>query len=313
MKKIFYIFLAVSGLVALDSCGRFEGEYGNPLVNYTPADGELTGDRALFREYTDVENIAEYRYTGLLVTEVIGPMHKRRDNTKIIYSGTKIATVIFNGRKGTDSIEYSQNFTHGINDRIDKVTETRKIWDLSTDPPLNNLPAPTVYKTQYDMKFNTLGSSRFDEITMKTRIDVVGNTDFTDYSKTIFTYTGNNVTKVVKEYGAITGGNVFEPATSSYVFEYTDYDDKIAPTTLLPYGYNLSRILANDSFLQSPLTPGQPVTVNIFHYIMSANNPEKLKVSELNSTPINMGTDYVYDKQNFMTKGFNVYYLYKPM
>lgn len=311
MKKILYIVFAVSGLLSLGSCGRFEDENGNPLVDNG---GHVEDPRALFREYTDADNIAEYRYTGLLLTEVIGPLHKTRDNTKIVYSGTKIASVLFNGKKGTDSISYTQNFTYGAGDHIDKVTESRMVYDLSANPPLNNLPAPKIYKTQYDMKYSTTGPNRLSEILMRTRLEVPGgSTNFTDYSKSLYTYDGSNVTKVVKGYSTVTNGTTLEPLVNTYTYEYNEYDNKIAPTTLLPFGYNLSRILANDAYLQTPPTPGAPLAVNLFHYIFSSNNPEKIKVSETGGGSFNAGTDYVYDSQNFMTRGFNVYYVYKPM
>ncbi len=328
MKRIFYILIAVAGLAGVQSCGKFTDGDGDPLVNYVPDNGELTGPRALFREVTDQDVTAEYHYNGLILTDVWGPLNitrdikhniKARDLTEISYSSDKISKIIYNGRRGNDSISLVQNFTYASNGRIDKVSETRSTYNLTppATPPatLPPLPVPTKTKSVYTLKYASPTATRMDAISMVTGVDTAGATFInTDYSTSDFTYDGANVSKVVKKYGQIdpaTGG--FNTATSAYTYEYIKYDGEINPYTLLPFAYKLSRILIFDSSL-IPVGGTVPVWPDVKHYNLSVNNSKEGKLTIAGViAPIPWNSQFQYDNQHYLLNGYKVYYKYKPL
>jgi hypothetical protein len=66
---------------------------------------------------------------------------------------------------------------------------------------------------------------------MKNGPDVPGSTGFTDYSKTAYKYTGDNVSNVTRHYGTMTG-NAFGAVTNKYSYDYYAYDDQVSPFTI---------------------------------------------------------------------------------
>jgi len=124
---------------------------------------------------------------------------------------------------------------------------------------------------------------------------------FTDYSKTGYSYVGDNVSKVVRYYGTMSGG-AFGAVTGKYSYEYYAYDEQVSPFTLLPHVYKISRLLSTIINDKESL-------------ILSPNNPKRWSVTDLTPpipTPIVKSTNYVYDPQTYMTKGYGVNYIYKP-
>ncbi|MCW1963440.1 hypothetical protein [Chryseobacterium viscerum] len=309
MKQIFYFILLIAGFSSIHSCKDMLDEDGNPLLDLNNTGG-LSGPRALYREITDKDTIAEYQYSGLLVTKVITDS---ASITNIMYSGDKISQINFNGfldldgngKLDKDSVSYTQLFTYGNNSKLQLISENRAIFRRPPPVPPATTPGPQTLlkkeKSLYTIKYST-STGKLDSIIMKNGPDVAGvPLAFTDYSKTAYTYVGDNVSKVVRNYGTMTGG-AFGAVTGKYSYEYYAYDDQVSPFTLLPHVYKISRLLST-------------VINDKESLILSPNNPKRWSVTDLSPpipTPIVKSTNYVYDPQTYMTKGYGVNYIYKP-
>ncbi|UKB79350.1 hypothetical protein [Chryseobacterium sp. MEBOG07] len=312
MKQIFYFILLIAGFSSIHSCKSLLDEDGNPLLDLNNTGG-LSGPRALYREITDKDTIAEYRYSGLLVTKVITDSASITD---IMYSGDKISQINFNGfldldgngKLDKDSVSYTQLFTYANNNKLQKISENRSIFRRPPPVPPATTPGPQTLlrkeKTSYET-FYSVSTGKLDSIVMKNGPDAPGTQFiFTDYSRTAYTYVGDNVSKVLRYYGKMVGttGNVFGPVTGKYSYEYYAYDDQVSPFTLLPHVYKISRLLST-------------VINDKESLILSPNNPKRWSVTDLTPpipTPIVKSTNYSYDPQTYMTKGYGVNYIYKP-
>ncbi|WP_276965407.1 hypothetical protein [Chryseobacterium sp.] len=312
MKQIFYFILLIAGFSSVHSCKDMLDEDGNPLLDLNNTGG-LSGPRALYREITDKDTIAEYRYSGLLVTKVITDSASITD---IMYSGDKISQINFNGfldldgngKLDKDSVSYTQLFNYTNNNKLQKISENRSIFRRT--PPLipGDPPGPQTLlrkeKTSYETYYSN-STGKLDSIIMRNGPDAPGTQFiFTDYSRTAYTYVGDNVSKVLRYYGKIIGtsGNNFGAATGKYSYEYYAYDEQVSPFTLLPHVYKISRLLSTEINDKESL-------------ILSPNNPKRWSVTDLTPpipTPIVKSTNYVYDPQTYMTKGYGVNYIYKP-
>jgi hypothetical protein len=313
MKQLFYFILLLAGFSSVHSCKNMLDEDGDPLLDLNDTGG-LNGPRALYREITDKDTLAEYHYSGLLITKVITDSASITD---IAYSGDKISQVTFNGfldldgngKLDKDSVSYTQLFTYGPNDRLDKVSESRSVFRRPPPVPPATTPGPQTLlaktKSLYDLKYNA-STAKLDTIIMKNAPDVPGAPLAPiSYSKTAYSYLGDNVSKVVKHYGPMTGTMntpVFGRPTSKYAFDFYDYDTVISPFTLLPSAYKISRLMSTEFKDQES-------------HILSPNNPKKMSVTDLLPpipTPIIRTTNYNYDPQTYMTKGYGINYIYKP-
>ncbi len=128
-----------------------------------------------------------------------------------------------------------------------------------------------------------------------------GGLTFTDFSITTYSYLGDNVSKVLRHYGTMSG-DVFGTVTGRLSYEYFAYDEQVSPFTLLPDVYKISRLLSTTKNDKESL-------------ILSPNNPKRWSATDLTTpipTPIIKSTNYVYDPQTYMTKGYGVNYIYKP-
>jgi len=306
MKQLFYFILLIAGLSSIHSCKEMLDEDGNSLIDLNPDTG-LTGPRALFREITDSDTLAEYHYNGLLLTKVLTDSGSV---TNIAYSGDKISKIDFmgfldldnDGNLDKDSIYYSQLFTYGPTGKLITISENRSFFKRPDPVPPSTTPGPqTIYKktkTVYDLKYSA-STAKLDSIIMKNGPDASGTPFvFTDYSKTKYEYQGDNVSKVTRAYGPIGGGD-----TTKYGYEFLSYDTQISPFTLLPFGYKVSRLLnteINDSE----------------SFILSPNSPKRISVTDLMlpiPSPVFLTTDYIYDAQTYMRVGFGINYIYKPL
>ncbi|KFF22146.1 hypothetical protein [Chryseobacterium sp. JM1] len=313
MKRLFYFILLIAGFSSIHSCKDMLDEDGDPLLDLNDTGG-LNGPRGLYREITNKDTLAEYHYSGLLVTRVITDSASITD---IAYSGNKISQVTFNGfldldgngKLDKDSVSYSQLFTYGPNDRLVTVSENRSVFRRPPPVPPATNPGPQTLlrkaKTLYDVKYNA-STAKMDSIIMKTGPDVSGTTfAFTNYSRTGYTYLGDNVSKVVRHYGPATGpvtAPVFGRPTTKFAYEFFNYDTEISPFTLLPSVYKISRLLSTEINDRES-------------HILSPNNPKKASVTDLLPpipSPVIRTTNYNYDPQTYMTRGFGVNYIYKP-
>ncbi|WP_144281515.1 hypothetical protein [Chryseobacterium echinoideorum] len=305
MKKLFYFVLLIAGLSSIHSCKDLVNEEGDPLLDLNDNTG-LIGPRALSREVTDVGTIAEYQYSGLLLTKVLT---EKNSVTNIEWSGDKISKITYygfldsdgDGILDTDSTSYTQQFTYGNLGRLTLISENRTTYTKAPGTP----PQPWVVLAKRKALYNLTYSSttgKLASIVMKDGPDAGSSFTYTDYSKATFTYLGDNVSSVLKEIGVLNGGT-FDPPTQKYGFEFTNYDAKINAYTLLPFEYKVSNLISTEINDKRSM-------------ILSPNNPKRVSVTDLMvpiPTPVVFSTDYKYDPQTYVTQGFLVNYFYKPL
>lgn len=311
MKRLFYFILLLVGVSLVHSCKEVMDENGDPLVDINGNSG-LNGPRALYREITDSDTLATYYYNGLQLSKVV--TDSMNSTADIAWSGDKISRIDFrgfldldgNGYMDKDSITYTQQFTYGSTGRLETISESRSFFKRSTTAPYTvAAPGPqTLYqktKTIYGIKFSA-ATAKLDSINMRTGLEVSGAPSYSKYSKTKYEYVGDNVSKVTKLAGSITGG-VMGTANEKLSFEYSNYDDKINPFTLLPSVYKISRLLTtNGNVVKS--------------WILSPNSPTRYSITNLAPaipTSVFFSTNYNYDAQTYMRKGYGVNYIYKPL
>jgi hypothetical protein len=310
MKRLFYFVLLLVGISAVHSCKDLADEDGNPLLDINNNTG-LIGARALYREITDADTLATYHYNGLQVSRVDT---RKASVTNIQYSGDKISRVTFkgfldadnNGTPDADSTSYEQQFTYGNTGRLEIISETRSVYNRTAPVPPSTTPGPWTIlrksKTLYNLTYNST-TSKLAKIVMQTGNETIGVPfAYSNFSETTYEYSGDNVTKVIRGYGPIAGG-VFGAVNTKYGYEYSNYDAQINPFTLLPMAYKISRLLSTEQN-------------DMESWILSPNSPKRKSVSDLMQpvpVPVVVSTDYNYDAQTYMRKGYGINYIYKPL
>lgn len=308
MKRFFYFVLIIAGFSSINSCKDMTNEEGDPLLDLNENTG-LIGPRALSREITDFGTIAEYQYSGLLLTKVLT---EKGSVKNVEWSGDKISKVTFNGfmdldNDGTidaDSISYTQQYTYGNLGRLTLISENRSVYRrLAPVPPATVGPYALYEKTkaEYNLTYSST-TAKLASIVMKRGKDIIPFA-YTDYTKANYTYLGDNVSKVTKEVGLLTGGTTFEPPVENYEFGFTNYDSQINGYTLLPFEYKVSVLI------DTKINDGRSL-------ILSPNSPRRISMTDLTEpipNPIVASTNYKYDPQTYMIQGFGVNYFYKPM
>jgi hypothetical protein len=184
MKRLFYFILLVAGISFIHSCKDLADENGDPLVDLNTNTG-LNGARALHQEITDFATVADYHYTGLLLTKV----NNGASITDIAYSGDRVSKVTFDGFLDLDNngvldpgkVTFTQLFTYGASGRLESITENRNIYKLAGTPPAQVLDKQT--KSVYTLKYNA-STGKLETISMLTGIDAPGTPfAYTAYSK----------------------------------------------------------------------------------------------------------------------------------
>lgn len=308
MKRFFYFVLIIAGFSSINSCKDMTNEEGDPLLDLNENTG-LIGPRALSREITDFGTIAEYQYSGLLLTKVLT---EKGSVKNVEWSGDKISKVTFNGFMDldndgtidTDSISYTQQYTYGNLGRLTLISENRSVYRrLAPVPPATVGPYALYEKTkaEYNLTYSST-TAKLASIVMKRGKDIIPFA-YTDYTKANYTYLGDNVSKVTKEVGLLTNGTTFEPPVENYEFGFTNYDSQINGYTLLPFEYKVSVLIDTKINDERSL-------------ILSPNSPRRISMTDLTEpipNPIVVSTNYKYDPQTYMIQGFGVNYFYKPM
>lgn len=308
MKRFFYFVLIIAGFSSINSCKDMTNEEGDPLLDLNENTG-LIGPRALSREITDFGTIAEYQYSGLLLTKVLT---EKGSVKNVEWSGDKISKVTFNGfmdldNDGTidaDSISYTQQYTYGNLGRLTLISENRSVYRrLAPVPPATVGPYALYEKTkaEYNLTYSST-TAKLASIVMKRGKDIIPFA-YTDYTKANYAYLGDNVSKVTKEVGLLTNGTTFEPPVENYEFGFTNYDSQINGYTLLPFEYKVSVLIDTKINDERSL-------------ILSPNSPRRISMTDLTEpipNPIVVSTNYKYDPQTYMIQGFGVNYFYKPM
>jgi hypothetical protein len=197
--------------------------------------------------------------------------------------------------------------TYNAGGKLETISENRSVYNLTAPVPPSTIPTlPYVlnkkYRTVYTVKY-TVATGKMSGISMITGEDVTGTPfAYKNYSETTYSYLGDNVSEVIRSYGTLTG-TVQSAPTEKYSYGYSVYDDKISPFTLVPVVYKISRILSilrNDYESQ----------------MFSPNSPRRITVSNLiPAIPVTtiFTSNYNYDPQTYMSKGFGVNYIYKPL
>lgn len=291
MKKIIYLFAAFFIIASTESCKRVMDEDGDLLINLDENQGGLTGDRFLYQEVNSVDTIAQYNYNGKKLVEVLNVKSK----TNINYNGELINKINFYKVVGADSIVSTQYFAYDATAKmitsISEVGTTYFAYKATTPGPIEK------YKSVHDFTYTP--DSKLKDITSRTGDDVPGIPfEFTSYIKYGFTFDAakKNVTKVVRDSGPYSAGT-FGPAAEQLVFTYSEFDEKINPYTLLPFGYKAAALLDDTAKF----------------YWLSGNNPKKLVITnELSPTPTIISTMYSYDAQDYVLSGFGKNYDYRP-
>ena len=313
MKRLFYFVLLLVGISTIHSCKDLSDEDGNPLLDINNNTG-LNGPRALYREITNSDTLATYYYNGLQVNKVISPglNYKDKSSTDIAWSGDKISKIDFkghvdednDGNLDQDSVTYSQLFTYNDLGRLVNISENRSVFKRGAPvPPAVVGPYALLRKTKslYTLKYSST-TSKLASISMITGEEVSGTTNYNKYSETTYEYVGDNVSKVVRQYGSVSGG-VPGPAVTKYGYEYSNYDAQINPFTLIPFAYKVSRILSTE-------------INDVDSWILSPNSPKRYSITDLTQpvpAPVVFSTNYNYDAQTYMQKGYGVNYIYKPL
>lgn len=315
MKRLFYFILLLVGISAIHSCKDLADEDGNPLVDINDNTG-LNGPRALYREITNSDTLATYYYNGLQMNRVVTPgvKYKYKSNTDVAWSGDKISRIDFKGHLDEDnnnvfdqdSVTYTQQFTYDNFGNVDVISENRSVFKRGAPtPPATVGPYALLRKTKtlYKLKYSS-STAKLISITMTTGEDVsTAPFSYTKYSETAYQYVGDNVSKVTRNYGPIGTGGTFGAPVTKFGYEYSSYDAKINPFTLLPFAYKVSRLLRTE-------------TNDAESWILSPNSPTRYTVTDLVPpvpTPIFYSTNYNYDPQTYMQKGYGVNYIYKPL
>ncbi|MBW8361638.1 MAG: hypothetical protein K0M56_05560 [Kaistella sp.] len=289
MKNLYYFLLLIVGFSAFHSCKELADEDGNLLNNMGQNPGGLTGSRALFREMTDADTL-EYHYNGLKLSDVTTDS----TITKIVYNSEMINKITFDGFVGLqDSISYTRFFTYDGAGKISTISETSTSHFVG-------LPVQPVkkYKALYTLKYKTNG--QLDSIITKKGEEITAVPfAFTTYSKKAYTFTGMNLTGMIDKTGTMSG-NLYGPVTGMINFEFSEYDDKKNPYTLLPFAFNIHQLLDDNK-------------ESFKSYRLSANNPKKVSItSNTIFVPMVSTTAYGYDPQNYVLTGFGLTYMYKP-
>lgn len=286
MKKIISLFTALFVVFSVQSCKRMEDENGDLLNDITSETG-LTGERFLYREYNQGQIEKEYHYDQRKLMEVIRP----QDSATITleYNGSRINSVSLSRVYNGDSTAYTRLYYYNEDARVNEIKETR-VFKADGTTTLDTFRS--LYTIAYD------DDTKLSSILMKTGQEIAGQ-DFvyTAYSNADYTFDGENVVGQTKTFGMMNGENLGD-ITSRNFYQYENYDDKIAPFTLIPYDYKLSQLIDNEA--------------EAFRF--SDNNVRKITVSSTtNPMPVSVTTLFTYDEQDYGLLGFGKLYDYRPL
>lgn len=285
MKRIFYLFMGLFVVVCLQSCKRIHDENGDLLYNADGMDEGLTGERFLYREYDQGELVKEYHFDQRQLMEVVRP----KDSSRVVfeYNQNRINSLTFTRVYNGDSTAYKRLYYYDDQGKVNEIKED-KIFKQNGQDAINTFKS--IYAIGYE-------NNKLTSIVMRTG-QVVNGQDFayTAYSKAEYTYQGDNVVGQTKAFGMM-NGNDFGNLVSRSVYLYENYDDKIAPFTLIPYDYKISQLIDFEAEA----------------YRFSANNVRKITYSSTaNPNPVTITTLFTYDPQNYGLLGFGKMYDYRP-
>jgi hypothetical protein len=193
--------------------------------------------------------------------------------------------IVFTGFVGQDLVKYTRNFNYDNAGKISTIVENKTIKASGAN-----------FKSEIQMKYKP--NSSIDSIIVKTGQVVVGqNFAYTNYARTGVTYTGNNISQLIKNEGVISSTGQLVPSIVKTTYKFDNFDDKKSPYTLIPTAYLVSQSV--DDFAKA--------------YKLCPNNPKKTSFqTHLMANPTVVTTTCTYDPQDYLTSSFNVFYQYKP-
>lgn len=286
MKKVVSLFTALFVVFSVQSCKRMEDENGDLLNDISYQHG-LTGERFLYREYNQGQIEKEYYYNQRKLMKIIRPQDSAI--IRLNYNGSRINSITFSRVYNGDSTAYTRLYYYNEDARVNEIKETR-VFKANGTETIN------AFRSLYTIAYND--NTKLSSILMKTGQEIVGQ-DFvyTAYSNADYIFDGENVVGQTKIFGTMNGENLGD-ITSRNVYQYGNYDDKIAPFTLIPYDYKLSQLIDNEA--------------EAFRF--SDNNVRKITVSSTaNPMPVSVTTLFTYDEQDYGLLGFGKLYDYRPL
>lgn len=295
MKRIICLFVSLFVVFSINSCKRLGDDDGNLLNDMDANQGGLTGPRFLYQEYNSVDTLAEYHYTGMKLSEVIG----KKAKTVIGYNGDLINKITYNSKLASgDSIEYTRFYNYDVNNVLTYITEVHTTFPKPVTPPPTTPVLPKVWKSLYNLTYNS--SNQLTSIFGKTGQEIAGQAfAFSNYKKWDYTYDiRSDVSKMVYTIGTLNASGVPDPYTGKLTFDYANYDDMKNPYSLLPFAYAVNQTLGDPNYA----------------YWLSPHNPKRIvrTVDGLPPVTTTVSTQYTYDPQGYALSGWGINYDYRP-
>ncbi|WP_312343552.1 hypothetical protein [Chryseobacterium binzhouense] len=233
----------------------------------------ITGPRILHKIIANNEMTEEFVTTGGVLEKAI----YREDSGPnsfligdVTYTSGKISRVKLgqqvNGSIPPNNLAYDFNVTYDSAGKINFTTCAATLGAL------------TAYDSEFTYAYDASG--KMTKIVEKRK----NGADYTHFFNYNLTNTGDNITKVVTEFGLTSSSGVPDMASVlTTTYNFTSYDNKINPYTTLPKTFFV---------IMSVLHPMNFST-------LSGNNLTNYNIQSQSTPVVNIGLDYLYDSMNF--------------
>lgn len=269
------LFKIVAGVFfgLMVSCDNSSSDQFEPSAN-NGDNGNTTPPLARVLEKITLNGTVQEEYT--MNGKVFQKGMLRDAGTANYYTGTvtyineKIAKIKFIGSI-TGSIAYDFSVSEDSKGNVYSATCTATAAD-----PLNS------FISDYTFSYDATGK-KLVKILEKRK--VAGNTAYSQFTESTFTYNGNNIFKADCAKGTLTGTGAPNMATAKLTtYSYQNYDSKISPFSTLPKTFFTAwSLLRPENF-----------------YRISPNNPTSVYVMPPAPAPgVNTPMTYVYDAFNY--------------
>ncbi|MFN1219638.1 hypothetical protein ACKW6Q_21935 [Chryseobacterium kwangjuense] len=270
-----YLFKIVAGVFfgLMVSCDNSSSDQFEPSAN-DGGNGTTTPPPARVLEKITLNGTVQEEYT--MNGKVLQKGMLRDAGTANYYTGTvtyineKIAKIKFIGSI-TGSIAYDFSVSEDNKGNVYSATCTATATD-----PLNS------FISDYTFTYDATGKKLVKILEKK---KVAGNTAYSQFTESTFTYNGNNIFKADCAKGTLTGTGAPNMATAKLTtYSYQNYDSKISPFSTLPKTFFTAwSLIRPENF-----------------YRISPNNPTSVYVMPPAPAPgVNTPMTYVYDAFNY--------------
>lgn len=284
IKKYFLSSLTVLALAFVVSCDNTTEDPPNQNKNSSTSTPSITGPRILSKVNNGNIDLEEYiTNAGTLSQAFIRDAGSSNTITATAtYSGSKIAQIKYQDNANPHVIDnvYTLSYTGG---KLSSFT-----MDQTSLATVFNHSDFTVF---YD------ANGQLYRIVEKKKLG--GNTSYTHYVESKFTFSASNVAKADHTTMLMDGANP-DPSTASTIsYAYGDYDAKINPYTTLPKEY----CIVTGTIFQSNFN------------MISSNNYGKITIQNPVGPPISVPKGYLYDSQNYPVsdQSQTIKYIYKAL